>query len=125
MIQSQPQMPRTSHDGKERQMPRLRSLSAGMLVLLLAGILAACGGSPPEAAAPTATAPADQPTAAAPAAAEPTAAAPAEQPTAAPEAAAPTAAAAPAGAGGTLTVGRTATPDSLNPGVAYLSEAFD
>ena len=26
-------------------MPRLRSLSAGMLVLLLAGILAACGGS--------------------------------------------------------------------------------
>jgi peptide/nickel transport system substrate-binding protein len=107
-------------------MPRLRSLSAGMLLLLLAGLLAACGGSPPQAAAPTAAGPAAaEPTAAAPSAAEPTAAAPADQPTAAPEVAAPTTAAAPAGAGGTLTVGRTATPDSLNPGVAYLSEAFD
>ena len=105
-------------------MPRLRSVSAGMLVLLLAGILAACGGSAPEAQQPT-TAPAATAPTAAPAAAEPTVAAPAEQPTAAPEAAAPTAAAATATAGGTLKIGRTATPDSLNPGVAYLSEAFD
>jgi len=67
-----------------------------MLVLLLAGILAACGGSAPET----------------------------QQPTAAPEAA-PTTAAATTTAGGTLSIGRTATPDSLNPGVAYLSEAFD
>jgi peptide/nickel transport system substrate-binding protein len=109
-------------------MPRLRSLSAGMLVLLLAGILAACGGSAPETQQPTAV-PAAQPTAAAPAAAEPTAAptaaAPAEQPTAAPAAAEPTAAPAPATSGGILSIGRTATPDSLNPGVAYLTQAFE
>src|SRR4051794_35438490 len=79
--QAQPQMPGISHEGKERQMPLLRSLSAGMLVLLLVGILAACGGSPPEAQQPTAV-PAGHPTAAAPAA-EPTAATSAEQPTAA------------------------------------------
>jgi len=93
-----------------------------MLVLLLAGILAACGGSAPETQQPTA-APAGEPTAAAPAE-QPTAAAPAEQPTAAP-AAEPTAAAAPSTSGGTVNIGRSATPDSLNPGVAYLSEAFD
>jgi peptide/nickel transport system substrate-binding protein len=95
-----------------------------MLMLLLAGILAACGGSAPEAQQPTAV-PAGQPTAAAPAAAEPTAAAPAEQPTAAPAAAEPTAATTSATSGGILNIGRSATPDSLNPGVAYLSEAFD
>src|SRR5262249_53535259 len=89
----------------------------------------ACGGGAPEAPQPTA-APAAQPTAAP--AAQPTAApaaqptaAPAEQPTAAPAATEPTAAPASTATGGTLTVGRTATPDSLNPGVAYLSEAFD
>jgi peptide/nickel transport system substrate-binding protein len=103
-------------------MPRLRSLSAGMLMLLLAGSLAACGGGAPEAQQPTA-APAAAPTAAA--AEQPTAAEPAEQPTAAPAAAEPTAAPAPATSGGMLSIGRTATPDSLNPGVAYLSEAFD
>ena len=45
-------------------MPRLRSLSAGMLVLLLAGTLAACGGSAPEAQQPTAAPAATAPTAA-------------------------------------------------------------
>src|SRR6185436_15157208 len=116
-------MPRISHEGKERQMPRLRSLSAGMLVLLLAGILAACGGGAPEAQQPTAVSAAQA--TAAPAAAEPTAAAAAaDQPTAAPAAAEPTAAA-PATGGGILSIGRTATPDSLNPGVAYLTQAFE
>jgi peptide/nickel transport system substrate-binding protein len=105
-------------------MPRLRSLSAGLLILLLAGVMAACGGGAPEAPQPTAAAPAAEPTAVAPAA-EPTAAAPAAEPTAAPAAAEPTAATAPAATGGILSIGRTATPDSLNPGVAYLSEAFD
>lgn len=105
-------------------MPRLQSLSAGMLVLLLAGVLAACGGSAPATQQPTAGS-AGQPTGAAPAAAEPTAAAPAEQSTAAPATAAPTAATASATSGGILSIGRSATPDSLNPGVAYLSEAFD
>jgi peptide/nickel transport system substrate-binding protein len=107
-------------------MPHSRSLSAAMLILLMAGLLAACGGGTPPAA------PAAEPTAAAPAAApaeQPTAApaaAPAEQPTAAPAAAEqPTAAPAAATAGGVLNIGRTATPDSLNPGVAYLSESFD
>jgi peptide/nickel transport system substrate-binding protein len=103
-------------------MPRHRSLSAATLILLLAGLLAACGGgAPPAAEQPTAAAPA-------PAAAEQPTAAPAaaEQPTAAPAAAEqPTAAPAAATSGGILNVGRTATPDSLNPGVAYLSEAFD
>jgi peptide/nickel transport system substrate-binding protein len=78
------------------------------------------GGAPETAATsapatPAAAAPA-QPTAAP---AEPTAeqptAAPAEQPTAAPAAA----------SGGTIHIGRTAAPDSLNPGQAYLSEAYD
>jgi peptide/nickel transport system substrate-binding protein len=95
-----------------------------MLVLLLAGVLAACGGSAPATQQATAV-PAGQPTAAAPAAAEPTAASAAEPPTAAPAAAEPTAATAPATSGGILNIGRSATPDSLNPGVAYLSEAFD
>lgn len=101
-------------------MPRLRLLSAGMLVLLLAGVLAACGGSAPATQQPSA-APAPQPTAAAPAAAAPTAAPAAEPPTAEPAAAAPVAAT----SGGILSIGRSATPDSLNPGVAYLTEAFD
>ncbi|MEO7911816.1 MAG: peptide ABC transporter substrate-binding protein [Roseiflexaceae bacterium] len=100
-------------------MPRLRSLSAGILVLLLAGVLAACGGSAPAAQQPT-TAPAADATAAAPAAD-----ATAEQPTTAPVAAEPTAVTASATSGGILSIGRPATPDSLNPGVAYLSEAFD
>src|SRR3954468_10355218 len=103
-------MPGTSHEGKERQMPLLRSLSAGMLVLLLVGILAACGGSPPEAQQPTAV-PAGQPTAAP--AVEPTAATSAEQPTAAPAATKPTAATVSATSGGILNIGRPATPDSL------------
>jgi len=113
-------------------MPRLRSLSAGMLILLLAGVLAACGGGAPEAPQPTAAAPAAaEPTVVAAPAEQPTAApaeqptaAPAEQPTAAP-AEQPTAAAASAATGGTVSIGRTATPDSLNPGVAYLTQAFE
>jgi peptide/nickel transport system substrate-binding protein len=89
------------------------------LVLLVAFVIAACGapqgtsqGTAPTAAPdqPT-TAPSDAPTAA-----------PSDAPTTAP-AEAPTAA--PAAGGGTLRVGRTASPDSLNPGVMYLSEAFD
>jgi peptide/nickel transport system substrate-binding protein len=92
-------------------MPRLRVLSAALLLLLVAGILAACGGG--AAAYPT-SAPAAEPTAA-PAASPPTSA-PAAEPTSAPAAAA---------SGGTLVVGRTAAPDSLNPCVAYLAEAYD
>jgi peptide/nickel transport system substrate-binding protein len=95
-----------------------------LLLLMLSALLAACGGAPPQTAAPTAAPAAEQPTAAAPAA-EPTAATAAEQPTAAPAAEQPTAAPAAGAAGGTLTIGRTAAPDSLNPCVAYLSEAYD
>lgn len=92
-------------------MPRFRTLAAAVVLMLLATLLAACGGASP-AAEPTA-APAE-PTAAP---AEPTAApAPAAEPTAAPAA---------GSRGGTLNVGRTAAPDSLNPCVAYLTEAYD
>jgi peptide/nickel transport system substrate-binding protein len=94
-----------------------------MITLLLAGMLAACGGGAPQAPAAEPTSVPAGPTAA-PAAAEPTAAPAAAEPTAAPAAAEPTAAPA-AAAGGVLSVGRTTTPDSLNPGVAYLTEAFD
>src|SRR5207247_6503641 len=100
---------------KEYQMPRLRLISAMTLLILLATLLAACGGAP-ETTAPTA--PAAPPTTAAlaqPTAAEAPTAAPAPQPTAAPSTA----------TGGTITIGRTAAPDSLNTGAAYLSEAFD
>jgi peptide/nickel transport system substrate-binding protein len=72
-------------------------------MLLLAALLAACGGTQ-TGGAPTA-APADAPTTA-----------PADAPTTAPSTGA---------TGGTLRVGRTAPPDSLNPGSAYLTEAGD
>jgi ABC-type transport system substrate-binding protein len=111
-------------------MPRLRQISALTLLVVLATVLAACGGGPPETAATTA--PAAQATAAPAAAAtaasaqatapaEPTAAS--AEPTAIP-AAAPTSAPA-AATGGTLTIGIGGAPDSLNPGVGYLAEAFD
>src|SRR5262245_40971510 len=105
-------------------MPRLRLISILTLLIALAPMLQACGGGAPTTAA-TPAPPAPQPTAAQAAPAEqPTAAqaAPAEQPTA-PPAEQPTAAPA-AAAGGTITIGRTAAPDSLNPGQAYLSEAY-
>jgi peptide/nickel transport system substrate-binding protein len=107
-------------------MPRLRLLRALVFVALLAVVLAACGGGAPAAPEPTA-APVAQPATSQPA--QPTAA-PAEQPTATAEpqptaapAEQPTAAAAPSATGGTLRIGRTAGPDSLNPGAAYLVEA--
>ena len=106
-------------------MPRLRLISTLMLLILLMTTLAACGGGPAQTAATAAPAPptaaaAEPPTAVAAeppttAAAEPPTAAPAEQPTAAPATT----------SGGTITIGRTAAPDSLNPGAGYLSEAFD
>ncbi len=78
--------------------------------LLLAMALAACGGAPPGAAAtPPAAGAATQP---APAAATQ------------PPAAADTAPA-PAAGGGTLTIGATAAPDSLNPGASYIVESGD
>lgn len=82
----------------------LRKPLIAVAALLLAMILAACGGAPAggAATAPPADAPATQPAADA---------------TTAP------AATAPAATGGTLTVGTTAAPDSLNPGSAYLVEA--
>jgi peptide/nickel transport system substrate-binding protein len=107
-------------------MPRLRLISALVLLVLVSSLLAACGG----AAAPTAPTPPAAPTA--PAAAPTTAAA--APPTAEPNAPAPTAAGEPAAAtaapaattgGGTLTIGIGGAPDSLNPGVGYLTEAFD
>lgn len=72
--------------------------------LLLALLLAACGGAPPAAGV-------TQPPAA-DAATQPPAAAATEAP-------------APAAGGGTLTIGVTAAPDSLNPGAAYIAESFD
>jgi peptide/nickel transport system substrate-binding protein len=111
--------------GKEQQMPRLRLISVLMLLILIATTLAACGGGPAETSATAAPAPPTAASAAQPTAApaeQPTAA-PAEQPTAAPAEQA-TAAPAPA-TGGIITIGRTAAPDSLNPGAGYLSEAFD
>ncbi len=87
----------------------LRKPTLLLASLLLAMLLSACGGAPPGGAAtqPPAT---DATTA------------PATDATAAPAA---DATAAPAAGGGTLTIGRTAAPDSLNPGAAYLTEAFD
>jgi peptide/nickel transport system substrate-binding protein len=66
-----------------------------ILALILALLLAACGGA---ATTPT-SAPAEPTTAPAPDA--------------------------PAATGGTITIGRTAAPDTLNPGAAYLIEAFE
>jgi peptide/nickel transport system substrate-binding protein len=106
-------------------MSQLRTISTLMLLMLLMVTLAACGGGPAQTAAtaapaPPTTAAAEQPTTAA--AEQPTTAA-AEQPTAAP---AEQATAAPATTtGGIITIGRTAAPDSLNPGAGYLTEAFD
>ncbi|GAB4129266.1 MAG: ABC transporter substrate-binding protein [Roseiflexaceae bacterium] len=89
-----------------------RSLPGIVAAIIFSLVLVACGspqgGSP---GAPTA-APADAPTTA-PATDAPTVA-PAEAPTAAP-----------AATGGVVQIARTAAPDSLNPGAAYLSEAFD
>jgi peptide/nickel transport system substrate-binding protein len=83
-------------------MPRKLALAPALAMLAL--LLAACGGAPP-AGSPTA-APAESPAAGA---------------TAAPADTSPPAAA----SGGTLRVGRTAAPDSLNPGAAYIVEAGD
>lgn len=103
-------------------MSRYRWIRATTVALLLSALLAACGGAPQGAAPPaeptTGGAPATEPTAA-PAATEPTAAPAATEPAAAP------ATDSPAASGGTVRVGRTAAPDSLNPGAAYLSEAVD
>jgi peptide/nickel transport system substrate-binding protein len=78
--------------------------------LLLAALLAACGGAPQGGAATTQ-----------PAAGDSTSAPAATEPTPAPA----TDSQEPAGAGAVLRIGRTAAPDSLNPGVWYLSEAYD
>ncbi|NJN19720.1 MAG: ABC transporter substrate-binding protein [Oscillochloris sp.] len=51
--------------------------------------------------------------------------APASEATPAPAATAGAAEPAPAATGGTIRIGRTANPDSLNPGAAYLAESFD
>jgi peptide/nickel transport system substrate-binding protein len=83
-------------------MPRTPLRAA--LALALALLLVACGGGGGSAATP---APADSTTA-------PAATAGAGEPTAAP-----------AAGGGTLRIGRTAAPDSLNPGSGYIVEAFD
>ncbi|MBX0329962.1 hypothetical protein K2Z83_20045, partial [Oscillochloris sp. ZM17-4] len=83
-------------------MPRFRLI--GMITLALTLVLAGCGGAPAAPAAPATSAP-DSPAA-----------------TSAPAAAATEA---PAATGGTLRIGRTAAPDSLNPGAAYITEAFD
>ncbi len=103
-------------------MPRIRTISASMLLVLVLSLLAACGG------APEATAPAAQPTTApaAPAdAATAAPAAPADAATAAPAPADAATAAPAAAAGGIVTIGIGGSPDSLNPGVGYLAEAFD
>lgn len=80
-------------------MPRNSVRAAAMLALAL--LLAACGGGT---AAPT-PAPAESGATPAATAAEPTAG--------------------PTATGGTLRIGRTAAPDSLNPGAGYIVEAFD
>jgi peptide/nickel transport system substrate-binding protein len=91
--------------------------------------LAACGGAP-EATAPaaqptTAPAPAAAATAAPAAPADTATAAPADAATAAPAPADAATAAPAATSGGALTIGIGGSPDSLNPGVGYLAEAFD
>lgn len=90
------------------------------LTILVAFVLAACGqtqGTGPG------TQPTDQPEPTS-VASEPTSA-PAGEPTQPPANAQPTTATAPSASGGTLRVGRTAAPDSLNPGAGYLTESFD
>lgn len=72
---------------------KARWIRVSLLLLIVMGLLAACGGAAPQASAPTA-APAAEPATAAPAAAEATSAPAAEAPTAAAAAEAPTAAAA-------------------------------
>jgi len=89
-------------------MPQKTLLATALLLLVL--LLAACGGAP----AGGATAPSAEPGGAAPAVSEATAAP-----------GAPEATAAPSAGGGTLRIGRTAAPDSLNPGAGYLTESFD
>lgn len=87
------------------------------LLLLAALLLAACSG----AATPPPTAPAaSAPTAAAspPAAAQP-------EPTAAAVQPEPTPAASETVSGGTLRIGRTAAPETLNPGGAFIEESYD
>lgn len=87
-------------------MSRFRFHGAALFTLLIAALLSACGGAPSGggAAAPTAVS-GDATTAPVPTGATE----PAQTP----------------GSGGTVRIGRTAAPDSLNPGVMYLSEAFD
>jgi peptide/nickel transport system substrate-binding protein len=103
-------------------MLRNGTLRALTLALLVALAISACGGpqggAQPTAAVTEPTAASGQPTAAT----EPTASTD-SQPTAAPPDSQPTAA--PSGSGGTLRVARTASPDSLNPGAAYIVEAGD
>lgn len=83
----------------------LRKPLLAVAALLLAALLAACGGAPPAAGVTPPPPGATQPPPAA-------------------EATQPPAEAAPAGAaGGTLTIGVGAPPDSLNPGAAYIVEA--
>ena len=77
-------------------MPGPQVFRTTLTMLLLAVFLAACGGGGQPAGAPTA--------------------APADAPTAAPTTGA---------TGGTLRVGRTAAPDSLNPGAQYIVESYD
>ncbi|NWG18750.1 MAG: ABC transporter substrate-binding protein [Chloroflexi bacterium] len=88
-------------------MSRLRASGAAWIILLIAALLAACGGTPSGGGA-------TQPTTA-----------PASGATAAPEPTAPPASGQTPATGGVLRVARTAAPDSLNPGAAYLAEAFD
>lgn len=86
-------------------MSRFRFHGAALLTLLLAALLSACGGAPSGGGAAPTAATGDATTAPVPTGATE----PAQTP----------------GSGGTVRIGRTAAPDSLNPGVMYLSEAFD
>src|SRR5262245_15867696 len=120
-----------SYRGKESQMLRTRSIGAMTLMMLLALLLAACGNTgqggdtATPAAAPPTTAPAAASPTTAPAAASPTTAPTEVQVTASPAEAQATTPPAEGASGGTLHVGLKAAPDSLNPGAAYLSEAFE
>lgn len=86
-------------------MSRFRLHGAALLALLLAALLSACGGAPSGGGVAPTAATGDATTAPVPTGATE----PAQTP----------------GSGGTVRIGRTAAPDSLNPGVMYLSEAFD
>lgn len=91
-------------------MLRIRWMSASLLLMMALSLLAACGGTAPTTEAPAAptAAPANAPaTDATPAESTPAESAPAEA------------------TGGVVTIGIGGAPDSLNPGVAYLAEAFD